>query len=72
MQYHAKEGEKSSIVVNIDDAETSFLNGAKRLGLLGVKGHRSVGGMRASNYNSIPLGGAEKLANFIHDFTKSL
>lgn len=57
--------------VNTGEAEASFLNGAKKLGLLGVKGHRSVGGMRASNYNSIPLEGAEKLANFINDFAAS-
>ncbi len=33
-----------------------------------LKGHRSVGGMRASIYNSMPLAGVEHLANFMADF----
>lgn len=40
-------------------------------GLTGLKGHRSVGGIRASNYNSIALSGAEKLAAFIESFAKA-
>lgn len=36
--------------------------------LLGLKGHRSVGGMRASIYNSMSLGGIEKLCDFLKDF----
>lgn len=39
--------------------------------LTGLKGHRSVGGIRASNYNSIPLSGAEKLAAFLDSFAKA-
>jgi phosphoserine aminotransferase len=35
-----------------------------------LKGHRSVGGIRASNYNSISLEGAEKLAAYIELFAK--
>lgn len=54
-----------------DETEKSFLKAATVLGLTGLKGHRSVGGIRASNYNSIPLEGAEKLAKFIHDFAKA-
>lgn len=55
----------------MDEAEASFLNGAKDRGLLGVKGHRSVGGMRASNYNSIPLSGAKKLVQYLNDFAQA-
>ena len=53
---------------NFDAAEKSFLGQANEKGLTGLKGHRSVGGIRASNYNSISLEGAEKLAEFINSF----
>ncbi|KAK4250387.1 pyridoxal phosphate-dependent transferase [Corynascus novoguineensis] len=55
---------------NVDEAEKAFLKEATSQGLTGLKGHRSVGGIRASNYNSIPLEGAEKLAKFIEAFAK--
>ena len=55
----------------VDQAEKTFLKESTAIGLTGLKGHRSVGGIRASNYNSIPLEGAEKLAKFIHDFAKA-
>ncbi|KAF4437430.1 tRNA modification GTPase [Fusarium acutatum] len=45
-----------------DGTEKAFLKEATAQGLTGLKGHRSVGGIRASSYNSIPLEGAEKLA----------
>ncbi|KAF5709735.1 tRNA modification GTPase [Fusarium mundagurra] len=48
-----------------DGTEKAFLKEATVQGLTGLKGHRSVGGIRASSYNSIPLEGAEKLAKFI-------
>ncbi|KAI1466348.1 phosphoserine aminotransferase [Daldinia caldariorum] len=51
-----------------DGAEARFLKEAAAIGLTGLKGHRSVGGIRASNYNSIPLAGAQKLADFINNF----
>lgn len=54
-----------------DATEKSFIEQAKAKGLEGLKGHRSVGGIRASNYNSIPLEGAQKLAHFIEDFAKA-
>jgi phosphoserine aminotransferase len=56
---------------NNADAEKAFLNGAVEKGLTGLKGHRSVGGIRASNYNSVPLEGAEKLADYIKKFASS-
>ncbi|EGS20974.1 phosphoserine aminotransferase-like protein [Thermochaetoides thermophila DSM 1495] len=56
---------------NIDEAEKAFLKEATSRGLTGLKGHRSVGGIRASNYNSIPLEGAQNLAKFIEDFAKA-
>lgn len=55
----------------VDESEKAFLKESTGLGLTGLKGHRSVGGIRASNYNSIPLEGAEKLAKFIDTFAKA-
>jgi phosphoserine aminotransferase len=52
-------------------AEKDFLSGATALGLAGLKGHRSVGGIRASNYNSVPLEGAGKLAQYLETFATS-
>ncbi|EAQ84477.1 hypothetical protein CHGG_08491 [Chaetomium globosum CBS 148.51] len=51
-----------------DSAEQAFLSEAATLGLTGLKGHRSIGGIRASNYNSVPVEGAEKLAKLIGTF----
>lgn len=49
-------------------AEADFLAGATALGLQGLKGHRSVGGIRASNYNSVSVASAEKLAAYLSAF----
>ena len=49
-------------------AEEAFLEEGINLGLTGLRGHRDLRGIRASNYNSVPLKGAEKLANFIGAF----
>ncbi|KAI3553573.1 phosphoserine aminotransferase [Colletotrichum abscissum] len=54
-----------------DAAEKAFLKESTAQGLTGLKGHRSVGGIRASNYNSIPLEGAQKLAKFIESFAQA-
>lgn len=51
-----------------DPAEEAFLKEAAALGLTGLKGHRSMGGIRASNYNSISIEGAEKLTKYIGTF----
>ncbi len=45
-----------------------FLKEASELRMLGLKGHKSVGGLRASTYNSLPVEDAEKLAGFMKDF----
>ncbi|KAL7932952.1 phosphoserine aminotransferase [Trichoderma chlorosporum] len=52
-------------------AEKAFLDGGVAQGLTGLKGHRILGGIRVSNYNSIPLEGAEKLAEYIRAFATS-
>jgi phosphoserine aminotransferase len=51
------------------DAE--FLSGAADAHLHGLKGHRVLGGMRASLYNAMPLEGVEKLCAFMRDFERS-
>ena len=53
-----------------EEAQKEFLKGAEERGLLGLKGHRSVGGLRISNYNSITEEGAEKLAAWIKEFAE--
>ena len=50
----------------------AFLEGAKSHGLLQLKGHKSVGGMRASLYNAMPLAGVEALAEYMREFEKKL
>jgi phosphoserine aminotransferase len=51
----------------LDDA---FLKDAKAAGLIELKGHRSVGGMRASIYNAMPIAGVQALVQFMRDFEK--
>ncbi|KAL8637526.1 MAG: hypothetical protein Q9228_005211 [Teloschistes exilis] len=48
--------------------EKTFLEYAEAQLLQGLKGHRSVGGIRASNYNAVPLKNVEKLAAYLEDF----
>jgi phosphoserine aminotransferase len=47
------------------------LKGAVERGLTGLKGHRSVGGIRASNYNAIPVAGVEKLAAYLKEYAEA-
>jgi phosphoserine aminotransferase len=49
-----------------------FLAGAQARGLLQLKGHKSVGGMRASLYNAIPIEGVQALVNYLRDFEKEM
>ena len=51
--------------------DEAFLKGAKERGLLQLKGHRSVGGMRASIYNAMPEEGVQALVNYMNDFEKA-
>ena len=50
------------------ELDTKFLQEADLLGLYALKGHRNVGGIRASIYNPMPLAGVEKLAGFMEEF----
>ena len=53
-----------------DELEAKFLTEAKASGMDGLKGHRSVGGLRASIYNAFPLEGVLTLSEFMRDFEK--
>jgi phosphoserine aminotransferase len=53
-----------------EELEKAFLDGAKQHQLIDLKGHRSVGGIRASIYNAMPREGVETLRQFMLDFAK--
>lgn len=50
------------------DLEKAFIKEAEKQGMVQLKGHRSVGGMRASIYNAMPLEGVQALAALMKDF----
>jgi len=53
------------------DLDGDFLKGASERGLVTLKGHRSVGGMRASIYNAMPEAGVDALVAYMQEFEKS-
>ncbi|MCR5537031.1 MAG: 3-phosphoserine/phosphohydroxythreonine transaminase [Succinivibrio sp.] len=54
-----------------DVLNNKFLSEAKEHGLIGLKGHKVLGGMRASIYNAMPLEGVQALVDFMQDFAKA-
>jgi phosphoserine aminotransferase len=74
--YHCPVADDSRSYMNIvfrlpnEDLEAKFVAEAKAAGMVGLKGHRSVGGCRASIYNAMPLEGVEVLADFMREFAK--
>ena len=56
--------------LNDESLNEQFLAAAKKVGLLALEGHRSVGGMRASIYNAMPLAGVQALVDFMAQFAK--
>jgi phosphoserine aminotransferase len=54
--------------LNDETLNDAFLDGAKAAGLLQLKGHKLVGGMRASIYNAMPLAGVQALVAYMKDF----
>ena len=52
------------------DLDALFVKEAKEAGFVNLKGHRTVGGMRASIYNAMPIEGVEKLVAFMREFEK--
>ena len=55
-------------ILKNSELDGDFLTGAKEAGLVTLKGHRSVGGMRASIYNAMPEEGVDLLVEFMNDF----
>ena len=56
---------------NNEELEKKFIDEAKKLGMSSLKGHRSVGGLRASIYNAFPMEGVDALVSFMKDFEKA-
>jgi phosphoserine aminotransferase len=50
--------------------DEAFLKGAKERGMVQLKGHRAVGGMRASIYNAMPIEGVQTLVSYLDDFER--
>src|SRR5512145_1191114 len=63
---------RMNVPFTLQDAnlDGDFLKQADARGLLQLKGHRSVGGMRASIYNAMPLAGVQALADFMNEFAR--
>lgn len=55
-------------VIGDDELEKKFISEAEANGFVNLKGHRTVGGMRASIYNAMPIEGVEKLVEFMAKF----
>ena len=72
---HAEKASRSKMNITFrlssEALEDKFASEASKRGLKGLKGHRSVGGIRASMYNALPLAGAQKLADFMKEFKKN-
>ena len=57
-------------ILSRKDLDDEFIMSAEDSGLLNLKGHRTVGGMRASVYNAMPIEGVKKLIAFMDEFAK--
>lgn len=57
-----------TFVTGDKDLDAEFVKEAAEQGLVSLKGHRSVGGMRASMYNAMPVEGVKKLSDFMKEF----
>lgn len=57
-------------VTGNEDLDKKFPKEAEKAGFMNIKGHRSVGGMRASIYNAMPVEGIEELVEFMKDFAE--
>jgi phosphoserine aminotransferase len=72
---HAREDSRSRMNVTFrlpsEELEAAFVKQATSAGLDGLKGHRSVGGLRASLYNALPLGSVEALVAFMREFQRA-
>jgi phosphoserine aminotransferase len=75
--YNAPAEQASRSVMNVvfrlpnEELDAKFVAEASKAGLVGLKGHRLVGGIRASIYNAVPLQAVEKLVEFMQKFQKA-
>jgi len=75
--YHSPVAQEDRSRMNVpftlknDKLDEEFLKQAKARGLAELKGHRAVGGMRASIYNAMPAEGVKSLVEFMRDFEKA-
>ena len=71
---HAQKNSRSLMNITFrlpsEDLEKKFASEATQQGLIGLKGHRSVGGMRASTYNAVPKEACQTLADFMREFQR--
>jgi phosphoserine aminotransferase len=71
---HARTESRSNMNITFrlpnEDLENSFASEAKKHNMIGLKGHRSVGGLRASLYNALPLESAQALVAFMKEFQR--
>ena len=51
--------------------DAAFVTGAEAVGLSQLKGHKSVGGMRASIYNAMPMEGVQTLVSYMREFART-
>ncbi len=58
-------------VTGSEELDAKFVKEATAAGFVNLKGHRTVGGMRASIYNAMPIEGVEKLVDFMREFEKN-
>ena len=72
---HGEKGSRSGMNVTFrtgsEELDAKFVSQAAQAGFVNLKGHRSVGGMRASIYNAMPVEGVEKLVAFMKAFDKA-
>jgi len=72
--FHGTVVKKDRSIMNVPfvtgnaDLDAEFIKGCTEHGLINIKGHRSVGGMRASIYNAMPVEGVEKLVAYMKEF----
>lgn len=53
-----------------EELEKQFIKESQQQGFVGLKGHRSVGGLRASTYNAVPYESCKALAEFMQEFQR--
>ena len=57
-------------MTGVEELDKKFPKEAEKAGLMNLKGHRSVGGIRASIYNAFPMEGVDCLVSFMKEFEK--